>query len=308
MLLTAPPSPGGTIRKVDGIAAAGATLATDARGRLLFVGAADGCVSVWSFDRSRVKAAWKICEAAVSMTAVCETRLEFAAACADGFVRVWDPRAGACLATLPAATRRVIFLRYVDGGNVLLWIGAEGRAQLADCSAWSTVGEARVSPHELLAATADAAGRALAVSGYQSRIVVFDRQAASGPRQLKAPSGGVYSLAFHPSAPVLASGGRDCVVRLWEMESERQVRELHGLAETVLSVAFSPDGLRVAAGDAGGTMILWDCVTGRELASRRLGAPASAESLAFGRGGSVIAVSGTGAEIALWDIAGIKAE
>ena len=51
---------------------------------------------------------------------------------------------------------------------------------------------------------------------------------------------------FLPGGRVLASGGEDQTVRLWDMENSRQSAVLHGHKDVVLAVTFSPDGELVA--------------------------------------------------------------
>jgi WD40 repeat protein len=58
---------------------------------------------------------------------------------------------------------------------------------------------------------------------------------------------GVKSVSFSPDGRFLASGGADGVVRMWEVESGREVRRMeHGAG--CESVSFSPDGRFLASG------------------------------------------------------------
>ncbi len=52
----------------------------------------------------------------------------------------------------------------------------------------------------------------------------------------------VYSVAFSPDSKYLASGSADKTVRLWSVESQKEVYTLQGHSSPVRSFAFSPDG------------------------------------------------------------------
>lgn len=70
------------------------------------------------------------------------------------------------------------------------------------------------------------------------------------------------SIAFSPKVrSLLAGGGNDGVVHLWDVETTKQVRALRGLAGEVTSVALSSDG-QYLAGTSAGRLRLWDLTTG----------------------------------------------
>lgn len=128
---------------------------------------------------------------------------------------------------------------------------------------------------------------------------------------LHGHAGSVRSIAFSPNGRLLASGGDDRTVRLWNPETGQQIgRPLAGHTDTVRSVAFSPDGAIVASGGDDATIRLWDAATGRPRAvlgpgnakdPARPGHTAPVLSIAFTRDGKL--VSGSEDEtVRLWDV------
>lgn len=55
----------------------------------------------------------------------------------------------------------------------------------------------------------------------------------------------VETVAFSPDTQLLASGGADGSIKLWDLKSGATLRTLLGYADAVYSVAFSPDGTKV---------------------------------------------------------------
>jgi WD40 repeat protein/serine/threonine protein kinase len=75
---------------------------------------------------------------------------------------------------------------------------------------------------------------------------------------LEGHEGGVTGLAFNPNGRLLASAGKDKVVRIWDVltgELRRTLRTFHG---AVGAVAFSPDGKFLAATDSPLGIQLWN--------------------------------------------------
>ncbi len=72
-------------------------------------------------------------------------------------------------------------------------------------------------------------------------------------------------MAFSPDGALLALGLYGHVIKLWELESGRELRTLTGHSGKVNSVAFSPDGALLASESGDDTIKLWEVESGREL-------------------------------------------
>ena len=72
---------------------------------------------------------------------------------------------------------------------------------------------------------------------------------------------------FSPDGRLAISGGKDQLLRLWDVETGRPIRTLRGHTDTVRSVAFSPDGKGVVSAGEDGTLRLWDVATCLPLSS-----------------------------------------
>jgi WD40 repeat protein/tRNA A-37 threonylcarbamoyl transferase component Bud32 len=110
----------------------------------------------------------------------------------------------------------------------------------------------------------------------------------------------VHSVAFSPISPnlsyqgesgksagvvdlnrrILASGSWDNTIKLWDVNTGREIRTLIGHANWVNSVAFSPDGKFLASGSADCTIKLWQVHTGIEIQAFR-GHSDSVSSVAY---------------------------
>jgi RNA polymerase sigma factor (sigma-70 family) len=115
----------------------------------------------------------------------------------------------------------------------------------------------------------------------------------------------VLCVAYSPDGTILASGGGDHAVRLWDARTGKALRELRGHLDGTSGLAFSPDGKTlISGGTFDCTIRLWEVATGKEL--WRVKAPnafphGEPTSLRFSPDGQTV-VSGSW-DICLWDAA-----
>jgi WD40 repeat protein len=146
----------------------------------------------------------------------------------------------------------------------------------------------------------------------------------------QGPAAPCDAVAWSPDGKLIASGGQDRVVRLWDAATGKQLQTLTGHARTISAVIFSRDGKRLVSASGGITrsspvllpgelpnplqlptdrpedvpdVKVWDVTTGAELRSFRL--PDKGPGLALSPDGETLAVSFGNTGVVIWRTVGL---
>jgi WD40 repeat protein len=166
---------------------------------------------------------------------------------------------------------------------------------------------------ELRAGALSPDGAILAVAGWgvldgtQRRSDIYLIGLADGKvRLLRGHGLAIDIVAFSPDGKLLASGGFENSVRVWDVAAGTCPQELKGHESTVTALAFSPDSTRLASGSWDQTVRLWTVKTGTQDAVLK-GHPHTVMAVAWRRDGKAVYSGGfNDPHVHVWDVASGK--
>lgn len=115
-----------------------------------------------------------------------------------------------------------------------------------------------------------------------------------------ADTGSISSAVFAHSGKYLSSAGSSGEIKLWEVETGREIKTLSGHSNIVTSMVFSHDDRYLLSGSLDKTIKLWDVATGKGIRTFQ-GHSNGVKSVAFSPDGKT-AASMESKEIKLWDM------
>ena len=134
------------------------------------------------------------------------------------------------------------------------------------------------SPVNSLALSAD--GKRLCSGSDDTAIKVWDLEAGKETLTLRGHTGPVNCLVLSGDGKRLYSGSEgasifnvdrthDNTIRVWDLQTGKEILTLHGHASGVTSLALSGDGKRLCSGSWDKTIKVWDLQTGKEALTLR---------------------------------------
>lgn len=156
--------------------------------------------------------------------------------------------------------------------------------------------------------------RALAAGGTDTAVLLWDVAQGKLVHRLEGHESWLKSVAFSPDGSRAVTGGGgswqivngrrpggdDFSVRVWNLDTKKELQAFRGHTLPVTGVAFTPDGKRVVSCSRDSSVRLWS-IEGADEIRRFDGHQAEALCLAVSSHGSWVASGGWGAAL-LWDL------
>jgi dipeptidyl aminopeptidase/acylaminoacyl peptidase len=121
-----------------------------------------------------------------------------------------------------------------------------------------------------------------------------------GDRVVARHAEGVSGVAFSPDGKLLATAGCDKMIRLWDLDNDKEVGRFEGHSGHIRTVAFSPDGKLLASAADDNAIFVWDVAARKQV--RRVGHhTAKLFTAFFSPNGKTLVSSGFDEHIGLWD-------
>ncbi len=115
-------------------------------------------------------------------------------------------------------------------------------------------------------------------------------------------SHGIWTVAFSPDGTVLASGGAERLVRMWDIETGRLLRSLRGHTQDIRAIVFTPDGQTLATASEDRTIRLWNGKTGEPVKLLFTRYDHSVCSLSLSPDGLMLARGSHNKDIKIWEV------
>ncbi len=112
-----------------------------------------------------------------------------------------------------------------------------------------------------------------------------------------------YTLAFNSGNKMLASGGSDRIVYVWNLATQRELFKFPGHTEQIFQVLFTPDNKRVMSVSEKGIWKIWDLGTKKDATPPGLPVLSARIAPQLSRDGKMLLTVSADQTVTLWDLA-----
>ncbi len=220
----------------------------------------------------------------------------------DGTLKVWNASSSALVRTIELDDGAAVSLGL--SGSRAVTGHADGAVVIWDYEKAEKVAQFKRNDAEVWSVTFAGSPNRVAASSHDWKVTLWD---AGNPGQpvhvLDAHDNAAQAVAFFASAngPMLATGGADKVVKLWNLDSMDQVRRYRGHRDFVTALAFSPNGRMLASAGLDGGIRLWSTAS-RGMYRSLNGHKGKIASLAFSPAGDRLVSAGEDGLVRIWDV------
>lgn len=180
----------------------------------------------------------------------------------DGRVMAWDLKTRQLLFVLPAHKSEITAVDISHDGRLLASAGKDKRVTV-----WNINKQQQVASLEIKDKPTDIefsrTGQQLAI-GLDNKETLVWNMSSNRTRTVKSDDD-VRAVALSPDGRLLATGGKDKLISLWEPESGRLQRRLSGHKKDIRMLAFVAGGRRLVSVSDDKQAILWDAKNGTQL-------------------------------------------
>jgi WD40 repeat protein len=177
---------------------------------------------------------------------------------------------------------------------------------------FSTVPGGKLAPGRKLAADSEPTKAAEQVKQAEQKAKLTPTSAIAPPssvstspdlalaQTLSGHTDAVWSVALSPDRQRLISGGADCTINLWDLQTGQVLSRLAGHTDVVRAIALSPDGQTVVSGSGDKTIKIWNLQTNELISTLEETSPVWSVALSPD-GKTLVSGSGTGT-LNFWQI------
>jgi WD40 repeat protein len=275
-------------------------VAVDPTGGLFATGSYDGTVSLIDAVSGTLKKTLRGAMGEVWTVLFGPEEGQLTCGSADGALRVWGVESGECVRTMLGHTNWIVKTALSSDRRTLATAGNDRTLRFWDAATGDCLNVVQGFTNTVFSVATAAAAAGVAAGYEDGRVRVWPAD-GSGVRVFDGHRNWVLAVALNPAGTVVASGGYEPHIWVYDVGRDRPARRFEGHKQWVVALGFSPDGAVLASGGYDKDVRLWDIANGT---CRRVfhGHQGWVWGVAFDYTGQRVVSGGDDRTVRLWDV------
>jgi WD40 repeat protein len=225
----------------------------------LFSGGGDGVVTLWNLDTCQnLPFQARFPSAVFSICYVREKHLLLVGT-SSGSIHILDLYKKEEVKILQHHTAQVFNILYSILLDSFYSVSADGNFAVCSLQSLSLIKIKKLSEAKLRQMDIQESSSSLAIASGDGRILMMDLQSLELKTSFQAHGSSVNTVRFHPSKPLLLSGGKDAHLNVWDLDHDfKQIHSIPAHNFALYDIRFSPDMSYFATASRDKTVKLFD--------------------------------------------------
>ena len=228
----------------------------------IFTGGGDRVVAQWDIQTRTQQPFAVRTDAPVYSVLCCKLNSTLFIGCSNGKLHAIDMQSRQEVQAWSLDTNGVFDLKLDEGRNRLLVSGGNGILTVIDVKEMKALRSIPLSDGKLRRIALHQSGKLLAVADNSGPIHVLDADSYQTIETIHSRADGTTSVAWHPSKPVLVSGGKDAFIRCHSIGDEfRQILSFAAHQSTIYDIVYHDYASCFVSCSRDKTIKWWDPLT-----------------------------------------------
>lgn len=176
----------------------------------------------------------------------------------DGIIKMWDPSAHSCLASVKAHADGVTALAFSRDSKLAVSVSADKLVKVWDVETGRCISDLQGHTKRVNCCVLTPDSRMIISGGTDGKLKVWDVNERRCISTFVAHQGGVSTIEFIPEEELIVSGGWDHTIKVWELHTGNCVSIIDAHEGGVTALTVTPNGKRIISGGNDKLIKIWD--------------------------------------------------
>ncbi len=220
-----------------------------------------GKLNIWDWQKKKISYSLQGHKKTINSIAISNDNQLLATAGDDKNIRIWNLQTRLLVTTIGGLFSghkdKILSLIFTPDSQFIISSSADKSVRMWNLNNKKEVFNYSTYSNEVLNIKVNKEGQYLATAGKERWIKILDLKTKKLAKSLKI-NHIVTAIAFSPNSKILASGGFDRTIKLWNWQNKTIFTTLLGHSEMISDLAFLPTENYLVSGSWDGNVKIWD--------------------------------------------------